>query len=358
MYVSSYFCYFPFLIITLTQGRLGSLGTIPDKYDVAISTACPALNNLVVDTVEQGQACIEYLRKQNIGRASFLVLEKLPVDGRLDKIATPENVPRLFDLVKPKDTKFAPAFFKGLGNTLVVDDLDQANRIAYGQQKRWRVVTLAGQLFDTSGTMSGGGTKVAKGGMSSKLASDAVQPAVMKQYEADSGKAQEELEELVAQRRALETELERFQKELPKVDLAISKVELDIQTADKRNTEAEKRIKELRYVIGLSTVVQESDSFWLLAPRASRTLEMSSASRPSRPRLHHPPWKSTNFAKRPVPLNPPSLRSKKRSSKLEVCGYDPRKPKSMASSSKSILSTTRLQKLRWGNPRPNEMQTS
>ncbi|KAF9515941.1 hypothetical protein BS47DRAFT_1391255 [Hydnum rufescens UP504] len=227
------------------HGRLGSLGTIPEKYDVAISTACPALNNLVVDTVDQGQACIDYLRKQNVGRASFLVLEKLPADGRLDKIATPENVPRLFDLVKPKDPKFAAAFFKGLGNTLVAEDLDQANRIAYGQQKRWRVVTLAGQLFDTSGTMSGGGTKVAKGGMSSKLASDAVQPAVMKQYEAENGKLQGELDALIAERRAFETELDGLQKQLPKVDMAISKAELDIRTADKWIMEAEKRIKEL-----------------------------------------------------------------------------------------------------------------
>ncbi|EEB98777.1 hypothetical protein MPER_01660, partial [Moniliophthora perniciosa FA553] len=46
------------------HGRLGSLGTIPDKYDVAISTACPQLNNMVVDKVEQGQKCLQYLREQ------------------------------------------------------------------------------------------------------------------------------------------------------------------------------------------------------------------------------------------------------------------------------------------------------
>ncbi len=45
------------------HGRLGNLGTIDEKYDVAISTACPALDNMVVDTVEVGQQCIDYLRK-------------------------------------------------------------------------------------------------------------------------------------------------------------------------------------------------------------------------------------------------------------------------------------------------------
>jgi structural maintenance of chromosome 4 len=121
---------------------------IDDKYDVAVTTACSALNNLVVDTVEQGQACIEHLRKGNVGRASFMVLEKLPPRD-LNAIETPENVARLFDLIKPKDPKFAPAFYKGLFNTLVADDLVQAQRIGFGK-KRWRVVTLAGQLIDPS----------------------------------------------------------------------------------------------------------------------------------------------------------------------------------------------------------------
>ncbi|ORY34983.1 RecF/RecN/SMC N terminal domain-domain-containing protein [Naematelia encephala] len=113
------------------HGRLGDLGIIDDKYDVAVTTACSALNNLVVDTVEQGQACIEHLRKGNIGRASFMVLEKLPPRD-LGPIETPENVPRLFDLIKPKDARFAPAFYKGVFNTLVADDLVQAQRIGYG----------------------------------------------------------------------------------------------------------------------------------------------------------------------------------------------------------------------------------
>ena len=72
----------------MEQGRLGSLGTIPDKYDVAITTACGSLNNMVVDTVQQGQACIEYLQKQDIGCADFLALEKK------DETNAPENLGR------------------------------------------------------------------------------------------------------------------------------------------------------------------------------------------------------------------------------------------------------------------------
>lgn len=224
---------------------MGSLGTIAEKYDVAISTACPGLNNLIVDTVDQGQACIEYLRKQNIGRASFIVLEKLAHTNGLEKIATPENVPRLFDLIKPKEPKFAPAFYKAIGNTLVANDLEQANRIAYGQ-RRWRVVTLTGQLIDTSGTMSGGGTHVQRGAMSSKLAAEAVQPEVLRKYEKDSEAAVQQYEAAQEELRNFEAELDRLVREIPEVDMALQKVELDIQTGAKRIAEAEKRIREVK----------------------------------------------------------------------------------------------------------------
>lgn len=195
--------------------------------------------------MEQGQACIEYLRKQNVGRASFMVLEKLSNNG-MDKIQTPENVPRLFDLIKPKEPRFAAAFFKGVGNTLVANDLDQANRIAFGGQRRWRVVTLAGQLIDSSGTMSGGGNHVARGGMSSKLAADTVPPEVLRKYEHDSEQTAQELEGALQQLRQMEVEMDSVSRFGPQLDVAIEKANLDIQTGAKRIAEAEKRVRELK----------------------------------------------------------------------------------------------------------------
>lgn len=89
------------------HGRLGNLGTIDQKYDVAISTACGALDNFVTETVESGQQCIEYLRKNNLGRGNFMCLDKLG-NRELSPIATPENVPRLFDLIKASHDRFFP----------------------------------------------------------------------------------------------------------------------------------------------------------------------------------------------------------------------------------------------------------
>lgn len=58
-------------------GRLGDLGGIDQKYDVAISTCCGRLDNIVVEDVATAQQCIQFLKDNNIGRAAFIALEKV-----------------------------------------------------------------------------------------------------------------------------------------------------------------------------------------------------------------------------------------------------------------------------------------
>jgi structural maintenance of chromosome 4 len=224
------------------HGRLGNLGTIDQKYDVAISTACPALDNLVVDSVEVGQQCINYLRQNNLGRAMFILLNHLPHRDS-SPIDTPEGVPRLFDLVKPKDDRFRPAFYSVLQNTLVANNLQQANRIAYGA-KRWRVVTLDGQLIDMSGTMSGGGTRVARGGMSSKLVADVSKEQVAK-FEAERDSMEQEFQAFKERQRQLETLLKELQDGLAPLETDIQKAGLDLASCDRNAADAQKRLAEL-----------------------------------------------------------------------------------------------------------------
>ncbi|GAB7332705.1 hypothetical protein MBLNU13_g04451t1 [Cladosporium sp. NU13] len=224
------------------HGRLGNLGAIDQRFDVAISTACPALDNLVVDTVEVGQQCIDYLRKNNLGRANFILLDRLP-QRDLSAIQTPENVPRLFDLVKSKHDRFLPAFYSVMQNTLVAKDLEQANRIAYGA-KRWRVVTLDGQLIDKSGTMSGGGTRVAKGGMSSKLSADVSKEQVTK-LEVDRDAVERQYTEMQEGYRELERQLQDLQNQVPRLETQAQKLSLELDSIERNIADSQKRIQEI-----------------------------------------------------------------------------------------------------------------
>ncbi|KAH7138178.1 condensin subunit Cut3 [Dendryphion nanum] len=224
------------------HGRLGNLGAIDPRYDVAISTACPQLNNMVVDTDEVARACIAYLAKNNLGRGTFICLNRL-AQSDFSAISTPENAPRLFDLVKPREDRFKPAFYSVLQNTLVAKDLTQANRIAYGA-RRWRVVTLDGQLIEKSGAMSGGGTRVAKGGMSSKIVADVTRDQVSK-LEHDRDALQKELYQLQQEKQQLETVERELGDQLPRLDTKAQKIALELVSLDRNIADSNRRIKEL-----------------------------------------------------------------------------------------------------------------
>ena len=224
------------------HGRLGSLGAIDNRYDVAITTACPQLENLVVDSVEIGQQCIDHLRKNGLGRANFILLDRLSRQD-LSPPETPEGVPRLFDLVKPRDEVFKPAFFSVLQNTLVADDLEQANRIAYGA-RRWRVVTLDGQMIDVSGTMSGGGTRVARGGMSSRLVNDTTRDQVLK-LETNRDSLERDFQSFQDELRALGLRSKEVTSKMPSFDIRIQKISLEVESADRNLIDIDKRAAEL-----------------------------------------------------------------------------------------------------------------
>lgn len=84
-------------------------------------------------------------------------------------IYSPENVHRLFDLIRVEDERVLPAFYHALHDTLVANDLEQATRIAYGAT-RYRVVTLKGEMIEISGKMSGGGRSMMRGRMGQTVA--------------------------------------------------------------------------------------------------------------------------------------------------------------------------------------------
>ncbi|KAJ2767954.1 Structural maintenance of chromosomes protein 4, partial [Coemansia nantahalensis] len=223
------------------HGRLGSLGTIGSEYDVAVSSACGgALDNIVVQTVQAGQQCVEFLRANNIGRARFVILDTLRKTGA-GQVATPEDVPRLFDLVTPADAKFLPAFYHAMGDTVVARDMEQARRVAYGR-RRFRVVTVEGNVLEASGTMSGGGSRIARGAMSSTpmaqgdVTAEAVArlTAAREAAEHDCSEQQTALRRMQDKRRTLQARYDELEALLPKLELELKSVDEQVQMAKRR----------------------------------------------------------------------------------------------------------------------------
>ncbi|CAI5743193.1 unnamed protein product [Hyaloperonospora brassicae] len=222
-------------------GRLGDLGAIDGKYDVAISTACGALNNLVVETTSGAQACVAYLRKHNLGRTTFLILEQLgylrsKYAQHFRGVNTPSGqiAPRLFDLVKVNDDKYLPAFYYALRDTLVSKNLDEASAIAFqGRQCKYRVVTLDGQLVEMSGAMSGGGKRARSGGMSSTLSSG-LSEGEIRALQEQASSLRNELEQIRDEKDSLEKELQQLNRQIEQYENDMPKIELDIKATKTR----------------------------------------------------------------------------------------------------------------------------
>ncbi|XP_074859810.1 structural maintenance of chromosomes protein 4 isoform X2 [Carettochelys insculpta] len=226
-------------------GRLGDLGAIDEKYDVAISSSCGALDYIVVDTIDTAQECVNFLKSQGIGVATFIGLDKMKVwEKSMNKIQTPENTPRLFDMVKVKDEKIRQAFYFALRDTLVANNLDQAIRVAFQKDKRWRVVTLQGQIIEQSGTMSGGGLKVMKGRMGSSIVAEISEEEANKmesQLHKDSIKATQYQEERVK----LEEVIAKLRLSVQEMRNTLEKYTASIQSLSEQEAHLKVQVKEL-----------------------------------------------------------------------------------------------------------------
>ncbi|XP_061935021.1 structural maintenance of chromosomes protein 4 [Apis cerana] len=215
-------------------GRLGDLGAIDVKYDIAVSTACGPLDNIVVDTVTTAQMCITFLRQNDIGRATFIPLEKQQrfLSRCKQKIQTPENVPRLFDLIRVEDERVLPAFYYGLQDTLVADNLDQATRIAYGH-KRFRVVTLKGELIELSGTMSGGGRTVLRGRIGQQILKNELSIDI-EILQSNLNKTYEECNQFKVKSQSLENQIHNLNVDLRNMKINKEKLNIELRTLEEQ----------------------------------------------------------------------------------------------------------------------------
>jgi structural maintenance of chromosome 4 len=198
-------------------GRLGDLAAPNDsKYDVALSVALGGQSEaLVVETTINGQAVIEFVKTNRLGRITCITLDTAMemTDAGLNA-----PIPRMIDLLNFSKTEMKKAFWTAMRDTLVADDIHTATKVGLGQNgKRYRVVTVAGQVVEPSGAMTGGGN-------TAQLTANKNKRALVAQSEKEVGKAQEEFDKqsarfenvknqrdaLIGEKDSIERSLEHF----------------------------------------------------------------------------------------------------------------------------------------------------
>lgn len=128
-----------------------------DEFALALETALGAsAQNIVTDTMADGRAAIEYLKRSDGGRATFLALDT--VRGTVMKNA-PDRDPGFVGIASELvqcDEKYTGIIAELLGRTVIAERLSDAIRMSKNNQNRLRIVTLDGQLISPGGAMTGG----------------------------------------------------------------------------------------------------------------------------------------------------------------------------------------------------------
>ncbi len=230
------------------HGAVGELGSVDAEYAEACETAAGGrLANVVVDDDGVGSTCIDYLKRRNAGRATFLPITKMDDRGLPRKPSMPGVVDFARNLVD-YDSRYETVFSYVLGSTLVVEDMATARDL----MGDYRMVTLDGDLVEKSGAMtggSGGGSRYAftksGGGKLERLA--------------------EEISSLEDDRREIESEIEALEADIDdarerKADAAdrVRSLEGDIDRAEDELADVEARIDDLEDELDELRVERES----------------------------------------------------------------------------------------------------
>ena len=139
------------------HGVLANVIEVPDDLETAIEMCLGAsLQNIVTETEEDAKKLVEHLRKNNLGRASFLPISSVK-GKKLEKIKGIEKgvIGIASDLVK-YSKQYEQIILNLLGRTVIVDSMETAIKVAKQNSYTFRIVTTGGDLINSSGAITGG----------------------------------------------------------------------------------------------------------------------------------------------------------------------------------------------------------
>lgn len=155
------------------HGPVADLMTVPSQYVGAVETALGgAMQNIVTEDRRVASQVIQELKDKRGGRATFLPLDVIKGRSLADKVlTTAQSYPGFIGVMSDLVT-YAPAYANIMtnlmGQTLVVDNLAHAQKIASALNHRQRIVTLERDVINTGGSMAGGANKKQGNGLLSR----------------------------------------------------------------------------------------------------------------------------------------------------------------------------------------------
>ncbi len=148
------------------KGVIADIVSTDKKYEIAMEVAFGAnMQNIVTATADDAKELIGYLKQNRVGIITFLPVKSLKPHRDNDmilKAVQEKGACGLATKLVKYDRYYDNVISNLLGNTLIVDDLENATAIAKKYQNTFKIVTLEGDIIATSGSMTGGSRKLDK----------------------------------------------------------------------------------------------------------------------------------------------------------------------------------------------------
>lgn len=228
------------------HGVIANLISVPKEYETAIEMCLgQSMQNIVTDTEEDAKKLVEYLRKFNLGRASFLPITSVK-GKKLDKIKSEKGVIGIAsDLVK-FDKKYEQIVLSLLGRTLIVDTMDNAIAIARKNSYGFRIVTLQGDVLNPSGAISGGSVSTKTVNILGRSREIEELKKTIAELEKKVEKLKKDKSEYESSIEDLLEEIEGLENELKDIEIVYATEKQRVSSIEEAVSKVEKRLEKLR----------------------------------------------------------------------------------------------------------------
>ena len=232
----------------------GIIGVVADiikvdrKYETAIETALGGnIQNIVTDDEETAKRMIGFLKQNRFGRATFLPLTSItnPQEFKNPEALKEKGVIGMADELVTLEKKYQNVAKAMLGRIVVVDNVDNAVRIARKFDYGIRMVTIEGELLVPGGAISGGAFKNNSNLLGRRREMDELSKKV-DSLKAEVQQLQNDIEKIKAERNELRTKQEEIQKLIQDGFIRQNTARLNVIKAQERKDETKKGFGELR----------------------------------------------------------------------------------------------------------------
>ena len=247
------------------HGVLANIITVPEEYQTAVEMCLGAsLQNIVTETEEDAKKLVEYLKTNNLGRASFLPLSAVK-GKKLEKIKSKQNgiIGIASDLIE-FDKKYEQVILNLLGRTVIVDNMQTAIAVAKEEGYTYRIITLQGDIITPSGLMTGG--SVAKKTVNILGRSREIEKLEkeIKDLKQKIAKIEKEKQDYIASNEGIIEEVQALEESMKEIEITYATENQRVISIDENIERLSSRLKKLKeevknIEIQIDTIIKERE---------------------------------------------------------------------------------------------------